>query len=188
MTSPWSPILWEGDTWPLRDHQAEEDDQKIITITTTTTTTTTTADPILTTRLRMRVWAGGALWWCSLQLLHLNLSLTLIGVTTTWLWQSDTPQTSETTRIQNCIKILPSTYWQSSVGMEIKISFHNFYSYRIGSNCCLRYYWCLDWIQQLTHVNNLNLNSKFRSLVQTKYKPKSVINWNHFLLPTVKYK
>ena len=37
-----SAILWEGDTWPLRDHQAEEDDQKIITITTTTTTTNTT--------------------------------------------------------------------------------------------------------------------------------------------------
>ena len=130
-------------------------------------------------------------WWCTVVV---QSAVTAFKSQFDFNWchnnlaQSDTPQTSETTRIQNCIKILPSTYWQSSVGMEIKISFHNFYSYRIGSNCCLRYYWCLDWIQQLTHVNNLNLNSKFRSLVQTKYKPKSVINWNHFLLPTVKYK
>ena len=32
-----SAMLWEGDTWPLRDQRAEEDDLEIITITTTNT-------------------------------------------------------------------------------------------------------------------------------------------------------
>ena len=44
-----SVTLWERDTWPLCDHQAEEDDLEIITITTTTAT-----NLHLTTRARMR--------------------------------------------------------------------------------------------------------------------------------------